>query len=376
MQSFCDILIAGGGPSGSSLAWALRDSGMNIMLMDKKGFPRDKVCAGWVTPPIMEALQLDLTDYSDKNVLQPILGFNVRMIGGKESRIHYGAEPVSYGIRRCEFDHYLLNRCGANIRMDSPIKTLERKRGYWVVNGEIKTPLLIGAGGHFCPVARQLGANPGLSEVTVAAQEIEFCMTDEQIQTCNVAAEIPELYFCKDMKGYGWIFRKGNFLNIGLGREDQHGLGRQVSDFCHYLQMLGKLPKGVEQKFKGHAYLLYGHARRRIVDDGVILVGDAAGLAFTQSGEGIRPAVESALFAAEAIEHARGNYDVVNLDRYVELITARFGVRPTRTIAEYLPEGIKLVLARGLLSMEFFVRNVVIDRWFLHRHQEAITIKG
>jgi len=345
------------------------------MLVDKKHFPRDKVCAGWVTPPIIAALELDLEHYARENVLQPISGFNVRSIGGRESRVRYSGEPVSYGIRRCEFDHYLLNRCGADISTDVSIKSLVRKQDYWIVNDTIKTPLLIGAGGHFCPVSRQLGANPGLSETAVAAQEIEFCMSDAQIRSCKIEAEIPELYFCEDMKGYGWIFRKGNFLNIGIGREDQHGLGRHVSEFCRYLQSLGKLPEGVEQKFKGHAYLLYGHARRRIVDDGVLLICDAAGLAYTQSGEGIRPAVESALFAAEVIQRASGNYDLGRLNPYADLITHRFGKRPTRTIAEYLPDGLKTGLAKTLLSMEFFVRHVVVDRWFLHKTEQVTSNK-
>jgi len=335
--------------------------------VDKKHFPRDKVCAGWVTPPIIAALELDLEHYAREQVLQPISGFNVRSIGGRESRVRYSGEPVSYGIRRCEFDHYLLNRCNADICTDLSIKSLVREQDYWIVNDTIKTPLLIGAGGHFCPVARKLGANPGLSETTVAAQEIEFCMSEAQIQSCNIEAEIPELYFCEDMKGYGWIFRKGNYLNVGIGREDQHGLSQHVSEFCRYLQSLGKLPEGFEQKFKGHAYLLYGHARRRIVDDGVLLIGDAAGLAYTQSGEGIRPAVESALLAAEVIRYANGNYDLAGLGPYADLITHRFGKRPTRTITEYLPDGLKTGLAKTLLSMEYFVRHVVVDRWFLHR---------
>src|SRR4029450_10142645 len=41
-------------------------------------------------------------------------------------------------------------------------------------------------------------------------------------QHCPVASERPELYFCPDLEGYGWIFRKGSFLNVGFGRLDAH----------------------------------------------------------------------------------------------------------------------------------------------------------
>ena len=85
------------------------------------------------------------------------------------------------------------------------------------MNGEINARVVVGAGGHFCPVARFLGAKMG-TEVSVAAQEIEFEMDQRQAAACSIKPEIPELYFCKDMLGYGWCFRKNNFLNVGLRR--------------------------------------------------------------------------------------------------------------------------------------------------------------
>ena len=68
----CDVLIVGGGPAGSSCAWALRGSGLDVAVMDRSTFPRDKVCAGWITPPLVDALQVDLADYALGRTLQPI----------------------------------------------------------------------------------------------------------------------------------------------------------------------------------------------------------------------------------------------------------------------------------------------------------------
>ena len=53
-----DVLIVGGGPAGSTLARALRRSGLDVTVMDKAEFPRDKVCAGWVTPAVFEELEI------------------------------------------------------------------------------------------------------------------------------------------------------------------------------------------------------------------------------------------------------------------------------------------------------------------------------
>ena len=74
----CDVLIVGGGPAGSSAAWALRDAGLDVVVLDRREFPRDKTCAGWVTPQVVESLELDLADYArGGRTLQPLHGFAV-----------------------------------------------------------------------------------------------------------------------------------------------------------------------------------------------------------------------------------------------------------------------------------------------------------
>jgi len=378
----CDVLIVGGGPAGTTLAWKLRAAGLDVLILDKKIFPRDKTCAGWITPAVVETLKLDTADYARGRVFQPIQRFVTGTIGGKE--VHTGYDtPVSYGIRRFEFDDYLLQRCGARVLLGEPLKSLKHDGDGWVVNGKLRAPLVIGAGGHFCPVARYLGANLGADEKIIAAQEIEFEMSAAQQRACSVAEDRPELYFCADLKGYGWIFRKGNFLNIGLGREDNHKLAEHVTAFCEGLKQQGRIPADIPTKFHGHAYLLYPLAPRQLVDDGLLLIGDAAGLAYPQSGEGIRPAIESAILAADTILAVRGNpavspanrYQRAQLEPYVAQLTARFGERlhgDTPAAPGHFAQRFKETLAHWLLRRRWFARHVVIDRWFLHRHQPPL----
>ena len=367
----CDALIVGGGPAGSTCAWKLQQHGMAVMVLDKALFPRDKVCAGWITPAVAGALQLDLADYARARVLQPISAFRTGLIRGAEVATRY-PDTVSYGIRRCEFDHYLLQRSGANLRLGETLKSLEKRGGSWIVNDAIATPLLIGAGGHFCPVARFLGANPGAGEIAVAAKEIEFSMDAAQVADCRVRADTPELYFCRDLKGYGWCVRKGDYLNIGLGREGHQGLAQQLADFCDFLRQRGRIPGGVPDRFHGHAYMLRGRSRRRLLDDGVLLLGDAAGLAYPESGEGIRPAVESALIAAAVIAEAGADYRRQRLQVYGERLNARFGPA-LAPAAIHVPEFLRNILAGALLSSRWFTRRVLLDRWFLHAHQAPLA---
>ena len=285
-------------------------------------------------------------------------------------------ETVSYGIRRVEFDDYLLKRCGAELSLKNKVKTIERQPDSWIINNEIRARLLIGAGGHFCPVAKVMGHKPGQHELIVAAQEVEFEMSKEQIKQCHVSESTPVLYFCHDLQGYGWVFRKGNYLNIGLGREDNHQLSEHIKSFCHFLKQQKIIEFDIERRFQGHAYLLYNHARRNLVADHLMLIGDAAGLAYPQSGEGIRPAIESSLFAAQTLLNAQDDFSKTKLQFYQKKMEHRFGKRqPATGLMERMPEKIRIQLASQLLTSKWFARHVVMDRWFLHQHQAPVNMQ-
>jgi flavin-dependent dehydrogenase len=201
----------------------------------------------------------------------------------------------------------------------------------------------------------------------VAAQEIEFEMDETQQRDCQVRGDTPELYFCEDLKGYGWCVRKGNYLNIGLGREDHHDVTGHVRSFCEYLRDKKRIPANIPANFKGHAYRLYTGASKILIDDGVMLVGDAAGLAYPKSGEGIRPAIESALLAADVILSVAGDYRREKLSLYPFLLAKRFG-KGGKTPGIF-PQAMKRFMGRRLLENSWFSRHVVLDRWFLNIRQ-------
>jgi flavin-dependent dehydrogenase len=369
----CDALIVGGGPAGSTCARSLMRAGLDVVVLDQAVFPRDKVCAGWITPQVVAALDLDVDEYRRARTFQPISRFRVGLIEGSDTtRTDYDGN-VSYGIRRCEFDHYLLERSGARVHPGTSVASIERDGDNWIVNRRFRAPLLIGAGGHFCPVARRLNrsADSGSGPAVVVAQEAEFPI--DHAAVCGVEGEAPELYFCRDFKGYGWCFRKGEYLNIGLGRLDRRSLPRATAEFLAFLAAAGKLPRDLAPRWRGHAYAVYDTPHRRVVDHGVMLVGDAAALAYAQSGEGIRPAVESGLLAAATVLEAQGSYSAERLRPYAERLAARFGAGSLSTaMSKAVPEGFGAALGRRLLSAPAFVRHVVLDRWFLHRHQPAL----
>jgi flavin-dependent dehydrogenase len=363
-----DVLIVGGGPAGSSLAWGLRDSGLAVRVMDRALFPRDKTCAGWVTPPVWRALGIDPTEYAaGGRTLQPIRGFQIGRMGDAPS-LACGEGVVSHGIRRCEFDAFLLGRCGAELKLGAAVQAIEPAVGGWVVNGAVHARLLVGAGGHFCPVARELGRGQP-KDAAIAAQELELRVSEAELRALGIDAEVPEIRFTRDLAGYAWIFRKGEYLNVGLGRRGG-GLSAELGEF-----MQGRgLPHSWQREAHGHAYLTYGSTRRPLVQPRAALVGDAAGLAYPKSGEGIRPAVESGLLLARALLSVSDLEDPDALAAYQRAVTARFGPRlaADATAPQPTPRW-QAALAGRLFAIPAFSRRVVVERWFLNARQPALA---
>jgi geranylgeranyl reductase family protein len=362
----CDVLVVGGGPAGSTCAWTLRQAGADVLVIDQAAFPRDKVCAGWITPPVLKTLRLDVEAYAAGRTFQPITSFTTGVIGTTHDvRTRY-EQTVSYGIRRCEFDDYLLRRSGARLELGTPVKSLVREGRRWVINGTINAAVVVGAGGHFCPVGRLLNGQPSQSAL-VRAQEAEFPIGSGEAQAFDVDPEQPELYFSSDLRGYGWCFRKQGYMNIGIGRLGHDPLPRAYAEFLDFLRERGKVPEGAWRP-RGHAYLLYAKQTRRVVDDQVLLAGDAAGLAVPQSGEGIRPAIESGVMAAEALLAASGDYSTAKLQGYETRLRSRASASVSPTPSPAI-ERLSQRLGTWLLGRPWFVRRIVLDRWFLGRHQ-------
>ncbi|HEY7170641.1 MAG TPA: NAD(P)/FAD-dependent oxidoreductase [Vicinamibacterales bacterium] len=368
----CEVLIVGGGPAGSSCAWKLRAAGVDVAVIDRAVFPRDKVCAGWITPQVVDELQLDTRSYSAGRTFQPITGFRVGVIGSDRTLDTAYRRPVSFGIRRCEFDDFLLRRSGARLLLGEGASRIRRSGAKWVVNDRVEASVLVGAAGHCCPVAGMLNG-PADRTPLVAAQEAEFPVEAAEANRYAIDGEKPELYFTRAFDGYGWCFRKGDYLNVGFGRLNARALPADSAGFVRFLQARHAVPGDLSLRWRGHAYLVSSTARPRLVDDGVLLAGDAAGLAYPQSGEGIRPAIESGLLAAAAIVRAGGRYSRDRLGSYARQLRQRFGSGGSLDwLSRALPPGLPQAVGPQVLRSRWMVRHIVLDRWFLHAADRPI----
>jgi geranylgeranyl reductase family protein len=364
-----DAIVVGGGPGGSTAAWRLAKEGLRPLVLDAAVFPRVKICAGWVTPEALRDLEIDPAKYP--LTIQP---FDLCVLEFEGVRHETGwRRPASYGIIRREFDHYLLERAaaaGADVRWGIRVTGVEQGADTVIVEtdrGRFEAPVIIGAGGHRCPVAKALG-QVSVREEVVAAQESETRLPPGWVERLAPFLRAPELYVEPDLRGYGWYFPKQDFVNIGIGCTggSDGSLPRRREALVQALRASGRLPAELPiEPFKGHAYVVRRQAPRRVSGPRFVLVGDAAGLARDLSGEGIGPAIRSGILAAEAAQAflRTGRF----LDAYAQQIVALYGPGEPRWLERQLgrlPERVARVAVRLILGLGAARRRIVFDSIF------------
>jgi flavin-dependent dehydrogenase len=306
-----DAIVVGGGPGGSTCAWKLRQAGLDVLVLDKATFPRTKLCAGWVTPETLRDLELQPDDYPHS-----FMTFDALVLHWKFFSIAPGARQHS--IRRYEFDDFLLKRSGAEV-IEHKVKRVREDSGDYVIDESFRCRYLVGAAGTACPVYRNLfhDQSPRASGLQIATLEQEF-RYDWQIPTCHL------WFFDDGLPGYAWYVPKANgYINVGLGgiADRLKARGGHLRD--HWRRFTARLARrGLVRKDDyrpgGYSYYLRGDPGK-VRAGNAYLVGDAAGLATRDMGEGIGPAVASGLRAARAIVDG-DEYSLAGIDQFSLLL--------------------------------------------------------
>jgi menaquinone-9 beta-reductase len=296
-----DAIIVGGGPAGSTCASILLKSGVHTLLLDRANFPRVKLCAGWLSPPIWDILEISPKEYT-----RGIWKWNKVHIHFRERK--YTVTSNGYFVRRYEFDDFLLRRSKVQTMEGYNVRQIEKdSEGHWVIDNQFRAKYLIGAGGTHCPVARSLFPKP--ENLQCGTQEREFEGSLEEIVACRAGEDgEPEILLHDDMKGYSWNVPKGQWLNVGTGTKVAREVLPAWSKARAFFEgngATGTIPlssRPMLDKMKGHGYVTFRTSHLAFCQaDNVFLVGDALGLAQPMTGEGILPATLSGKLCATAI---------------------------------------------------------------------------
>jgi flavin-dependent dehydrogenase len=297
-MQYAETIVVGGGPAGSTAAGALVAAGHKVLVLDKAAFPRLKLCAGWITEKVLRDLQFTSADYP-----HPILPLDVTSrIGRLPFSLSWFPTPgANFSIRRIEFDAWLLERSGAPV-VTHAVKSIRRAGDRYILDDTYACRNLVGAGGTQCPVRRALFPADRDKSRLIATLEKEF-EYPARGDRCHLT------FFRRGLEGYAWVVPKGDgFVNIGLGGTSAYFKRSGTNIHEHFKAFLadlvaeGKLDRATADGLKetGHPYYLFSHDGP-VKRDRCYLIGDSAGLATVDLGEGIGPAIESGLMAAGEI---------------------------------------------------------------------------
>jgi len=323
MSYDCDILIAGAGPAGCAAAYDLALAGRRVLLLDRRTFPRPKACACGLTRKTLAALR-----YSVEPVIERVCREIVLQPADQTGslRIHTRAPICAMAVRE-RFDAFCLQQtlaAGAIFKKIDSILALRELADHIEVDiataagsETLTAPVLIGADGSNGQTRRLADPQDSHGEAVSSPAHDWYqkgFALEATVSYAALPAHLPAGIAAHDLifdfaplpGGYGWLFPKGDHINIGVGvfapqHSGEANLKLVTRDLLsHYIHAkLGiDLPlhdtpiTGQHLGMGGHTYTPRGR---------VLLTGDAAGLVDPLTGEGIHSAIVSGQAAAAAI---------------------------------------------------------------------------
>jgi geranylgeranyl reductase family protein len=280
-----DAVVVGAGPAGSTSAFRLARAGARVLLVDKARFPRDKPCGGGLTYRALRLLPFSVAPVVEEEVDVFELG-----LGFRRRFVRRTAEPLVVMTQRRRLDAFLVEQAreaGAEFRDGVKVELLPL-----AVDGVgIDTKVLIGADGVNGATAKTVGLDGHEHEVALEAN-----VPYGPVQRSRYARRAV-IEFGIVPGGYGWVFPKGDHVNVGVGGWLHQGprLRTHLARLCRE----HGIPDDALTEVRGYRLPLRrpgaSPARGRTA-----LVGDAAGLVDPVSGDGIYEALLSAQLAADA----------------------------------------------------------------------------
>jgi menaquinone-9 beta-reductase len=341
-----DVVIVGAGPSGSTAAYWLAQAGLDVTVLEKSQFPREKVCGDGLTPRAVKQLIAMGIDTSPENGWIANKGLRI-LGGGMRLEIPWPdlASYPSYGLvrPRQDFDEVLARaaqKAGAQLHelttVVAPIRNDRTGRLEGVTTkdgGAVRAPITLVCDGNSSRFSLALDRQRREDRPMGVAFRRYYKSPrhdDDWLESWL------ELWDGREggsalraegrlLPGYGWVFGVGDGTsNVGLGiLNTSEAFGKtdyrvMLDSWCASMpEEWGFVPENATGPIRGAA-LPMGFNRKPHYADGALLVGDAGGMVNPMNGEGIAYAMESGKFAAEIVAQALAEPDSARRERVLE----------------------------------------------------------
>ncbi|HVT98029.1 MAG TPA: geranylgeranyl reductase family protein [Acidobacteriaceae bacterium] len=289
-----DAIVVGAGPAGCAAAFDLATAGRSVLLLDKAEFPRHKACAGGLTRKSLRALRYSVAPV----VRETVSAIVVERRSGQAATLASRNAVCAMTVRQ-ELDHFCWQQtlaAGAQFERIGSITGFACEREEVTVRTaeqEYRGRFLVGADGVHSRI-RQLfyGDRPAWFRRGFALEA--------KVYPTNGQRRDLVFDFAPVRQGYGWVFPKGDHLNVGLGVYND--AGQEKLDRPRLEMYIRERFGDSRAEHVTGQYLGFGAEAAPAAEERVFLVGDAGGFADALTGEGIHGAIASGQAAAAAIE--------------------------------------------------------------------------
>jgi menaquinone-9 beta-reductase len=331
-----DVIVVGAGPAGSTVGYYLASAGLDVLMLEKTTFPREKVCGDGLTPRAVKALAAMGVPISESDGWQRHKG--LRIIGGG-GRIELDWPDLSsypgYGLvrARTDFDQILARHAagaGAKIMEGTPVdgpvldERTGRIAGVTTKDGRsFRAPLVVAADGNSSRLSVSMGLHKREDRPLGVAVRTYYTSPrhkDEYLEAWLDLWDGSSL-----LPGYGWIFGMGDGTsNVGVGLlNTSTGFG-EIDYRALLRKWLAAMPaewgfreENRTQPIRGAA-LPMGFNRTPHYTRGLLLAGDAGGMVNPFNGEGIAYAMESGELAARVVTQALARPTAAGRERVLQ----------------------------------------------------------